>query len=84
MLIVHWPSLRQFHPLTQAAARSVASDEEIQVSLAASSTTVPSRDYPFAIYQWQLLGLKEDSILVPVLADEDASNAFMELLAHRN
>lgn len=69
------------HPLTQTAARAIAADEEVQVTLAATSTSVQPGDYPFAIYQWQLLGLKEDSMLVPVLADEDAAGAFMDLLA---
>ncbi len=68
------------HPLTQAAARARASDEEIHVSLAAPASGLPAGAHPFAIYQWQLVGLKEDAILVPVVADADVARAFMELL----
>ncbi|HEX4407389.1 MAG TPA: helicase-related protein [Xanthobacteraceae bacterium] len=69
------------HPLTQAAARGVAGDEEIHVALTASLPGLPSGEYPFAIYQWQLSGLKEDAMLVPVVADRDVAHAFMDLLA---
>jgi ATP-dependent helicase HepA len=69
------------HPLTQAAARGVAADEEIHVALAADALELPPGDHAFAIYQWQLSGLKEDAMLVPVVADEDVRRAFMDLLA---
>lgn len=69
------------HPLTQAAARGVAGDEEIHVALAASLPSLSPGDYPFAIYQWQLSGLKEDAMLVPVVADREVAHAFMDLLA---
>src|SRR5665213_1948550 len=69
------------HPLTQAAARAVAADEEIQVMLAASAPGMPPGDHPFAIYQWELSGLKEDAMLVPVVADEEMARAFTDVLA---
>jgi superfamily II DNA or RNA helicase len=68
------------HPLTQAAARALAGDEEVHVSLAAPASGLRAGAHPFAIYQWQLVGLKEDAILVPVVADPDVSHAFMDLL----
>ncbi len=68
------------HPLTQAAARALASDDEVHVSLAANTPGLPSGAHPFAIYQWQLVGLKEDAILVPVVADPDVARALMDLL----
>ena len=61
------------HPLTQAAARALASDEESHVSLAAPAPGLSPGAYPFAIYQWQLVGLKEDAILVPVVADPEVA-----------
>ena len=70
------------HPLTQAAARGVAADEEIHVALAAASSGLPPGDHPFAIYQWELSGLREDAMLVPVVADQDVAHAFMDLLAN--
>ncbi len=69
------------HPLTQAAARAVAADEEVHVSLMASTSGLPPGDHAFAIYQWQLSGLKEDSMLVPVVADREVASAFMDILA---
>jgi ATP-dependent helicase HepA len=69
------------HPLTQAAARGVAGDEEIHVALAASLPGLVPGEYPFAIYQWQLSGLKEDAMVVPVVADPEVAQAFMEVLA---
>jgi superfamily II DNA or RNA helicase len=69
------------HPLTQAAARGVAADEELHVTLAASLPALAPGEYPFAIYQWQLSGLKEDAMLVPVVADPEVARAFMDILA---
>jgi ATP-dependent helicase HepA len=68
------------HPLTQAAARALAGDEEVNVSLAVHAPDLQPGPYPFAIYQWQLVGLKEDAILVPVVADPGVARAFMDLL----
>ena len=68
------------HPLTQAAARALASDDEVHVSLAALAPGLPPGAHPFAIYQWQLVGLKEDAILVPVVADPEVARAFTDLL----
>jgi hypothetical protein len=68
------------HPLTQAAARALAGDEEIHVSLVVPASGLPAGTHPFAIYQWQLVGLKEDAILVPVVADPEVAPAFMDLL----
>lgn len=68
------------HPLVQAAARLLASDEEVHVSLATKASGVRPGIYPFAIYQWQLVGLKEDAVLVPVVAEPDVARMIMELL----
>jgi hypothetical protein len=68
------------HPLTQAAARTLAGTEEVHVSLTARRSDLPPGIHPFAIYQWQLVGLKEDAILVPVVADLEVARAFMDLL----
>ena len=65
------------HPLTQAAARSFARDEEIVVTLRVTDAGLPTGDHPFAIYQWQMRGLKEDAMLVPVVEDQALAAAFM-------
>ena len=68
------------HPLTQAAARAVAGDEEVHVSLVVQAPGLPAGAHPFAIYRWQLVGLKDDAMLVPVVTDADVARALMELL----
>lgn len=67
------------HPLTQAAARSFARDEEVMVTLRVNDPTLPVGDHPFAIYQWQMRGLREDAMLVPVVEDPAVAAAFMDI-----
>jgi ATP-dependent helicase HepA len=69
------------HPLVQSAARAVGSDEQVRVGLVVESSTLPPGEHPFAMYQWTLSGLKEDSMLVPVVADEDVRRDFAEVLS---
>lgn len=69
------------HPLTQAAARSFARDEEIQVTLKVNDPMLPVGDHPFAIYQWQMRGLREDAMLVSVVEDPIVSAAFTDIFA---
>lgn len=69
------------HPLTQAAARSFAGDKEIQVALKVSDPALPAGDHPFAIYQWQMRGLREDAMLVSVVEDPAVGAVFMDIFA---
>ncbi|MGH6781346.1 MAG: helicase-related protein [Sphingomonadaceae bacterium] len=70
------------HPLTQAAAAMFAADEEVSVALKVRDTTAPAGAHPFAIYQWTFNGLKEDALLVPVVAVPEIASRFMELLVN--
>ncbi|EZP83098.1 Helicase [Novosphingobium resinovorum] len=67
------------HPLTQAAARSFAGDDEIVVTLRVNDPELPAGDHPFAIYQWQMRGLREDAMLVPVVEDPRVASAFLDI-----
>lgn len=67
------------HPLTQAAARSFAGDEEVVVALRVADPSLPAGDHAFAIYQWQMRGLREDAMLVPVVEDPAVVAAFMDI-----
>lgn len=67
------------HPLTQAAARAFAGDEEVVVTLRVSDPALPAGDHPFAIYQWQLRGLREDAMLVPIVEDPVVAASFMDV-----
>lgn len=69
------------HPLTQAAARAFARDEEVTVTLRVNDPSLPVGDHPFAIYQWQMRGLREDAMLVPVVEDAVVGAAFMDIFA---
>lgn len=68
------------HPLVQAAAREISNDDDISVALSISDSGHPPGSYPFAIYQWQFSGLKEDAVLVPVLAESALAHDFMRLV----
>lgn len=69
------------HPLVQAAARALKTDDEVQIALVVEEPSLPPGEHPFAIYQWTLSGLKEDSMLIPVVADKVVQRAFIDLLA---
>lgn len=69
------------HPLTQAAARAFARDEEVMVTLRVNDPSLPVGDHPFAIYQWQMRGLREDAMLVPVVEEATVGAAFMDIFA---
>jgi hypothetical protein len=69
------------HPLARAAAQELGGEEEVQVALTVSGTSHLPGSYPFAVYQWQLSGLKEDALLVPVVADEGMTRDLMRLTA---
>ena len=69
------------HPLTQAAAGLLASNEEVHAALAVAAPDIQTGRHPFAIYQWTLHGLKEDALLVPVVADDEVRRRLMDLLA---
>ena len=69
------------HPLAQAAAQAFAGEEEVVATLAASAQGFRPDAYPFAIYLWQISGLRDDAMLVPVVADDELGRSFMEVLA---
>jgi len=70
------------HPLTQAAARAFAGDDEIVVTLRVTNPALPKGDHMFAIYQWQMRGLREDTMLVPVVEDPVVAAAFMDIFVN--
>ena len=52
----------------------------VQVSLIASTETVPPSEYPFALYQWRNVGVRSDETLVAVTSDPKLDGAVMSLL----
>ena len=69
------------HPLARAAARELGGEDDVQVALLVSGSGHALGRHPFAIYQWQLTGLKEDALLVPVVTDETIGRDLMRLMA---
>ncbi|MEI7733298.1 MAG: helicase-related protein [Verrucomicrobiota bacterium] len=68
------------HPLLRQAARFLQLDESASVSLFVQSSAVPPGNYPFALYRWQMHGVKRDEILVPVVSAPAVEDALLNLL----
>ena len=76
--------LNVLHPLVRQAARFHERHEAVQVSLVASSETIPPGKYPFALYQWRKIGILSDDNLVAVATDPRLDDAMMPLLENAN
>ena len=70
------------HPLAVQAARAVGStsDGTPLVGIRVATDTVPPGDYPFAIYQWQYHGIRDDVEFRPVTTDPALTGGFLRLL----
>lgn len=68
------------HPLVKQAANFLDSSKRIVTKLKVVSDEVPEGEYGFAIYQWQLHGIKEDMILKPVTTSQAVTNIISGLL----
>lgn len=68
------------HPLARQAAHTIEPATPVQCNLRVSSTlAVPGR-YPYAIYRWRELGLREDFAFQPVCLTPALNDNFLELL----
>ncbi len=72
--------LNVLHPLVRQAAQRLERSEAVQVSLVASSETIPPGEYPFAVYQWRKVGIRSDDTLVAVASDPKLDGAILSLL----
>jgi superfamily II DNA or RNA helicase len=68
------------HPLVKQAAISFDTNNRVFTSLKVTSNEVPSGRYKFAIYRWQIYGIREDLILRPVASSEDVTAHLNDLL----
>lgn len=68
------------HPFARQAAKSLDSSATLSCSVSATSSTVTPGRYPFAIYRWKILGVKESFAFQPVCESEEHSRAILELL----
>lgn len=72
------------HPLAVQAARTLGatSNEALLVGMRVATDVVPPGDYPFAIYQWQYHGIRNDVEFRPVTNEPSLTEAFLRLLPH--
>lgn len=68
------------HPLARQAARQFEPVGVVNSAIVAASSVVAPGRYPYAIYRWRTLGLKEDFVFHPVTLDPSLSQHFLELL----
>jgi len=68
------------HPLAVQAAQVLRGHGEEYTAFRVRTTALPTGTYPFAIYQWQLRGIRPDVRFQPVCQTRAATDAFMDLL----
>jgi hypothetical protein len=68
------------HPWVRQAARSCEDNQRLMTAFRAKDNSIAPGEYPFAIYQWQFQGIREDLILQPVCQHEDIAQHFFRLL----
>jgi len=72
--------LAPFHPLVRQAAHHFEINENVIVKLLASSNDIKSGDYPFAIYRWKYLGVRENQIFKTITRKDISIDNFELLL----
>jgi hypothetical protein len=68
------------HPLARQAAKKSEPLATLACAVSAKSTIVASGRYPFAIYRWKVMGVRESFAFQPVCESEEHSKALLELL----
>lgn len=68
------------HPLARQAARVLEPTSPLFCNLTVNAEDLPAGRYPFAIYRWRKLGLREDFTFQPVCATPDIAARLLELL----
>jgi ATP-dependent helicase HepA len=68
------------HPLARQAAQAIEPAEPMICEMSVSSTEIPPGRYPYAVYRWRKLGLKEDFTFQPVCTEPALSGAMLQLM----
>ena len=58
------------HPLVKQAAAVLNTEQEVVTTLKVRTNKVPPGRYEFAIYQWRLLGIRENLVLKPIASSD--------------
>lgn len=68
------------HPLVEKAARFLQEKKAAYASIVVTSSDIPEGKYCFALYRWNMLGVKPDDALVAVALDLVVENNLLTLL----
>ena len=68
------------HPLAIQASRAMTTDTAITTTFRVQNSTLPPGNYPFAIYHWRKIGIRDDVTFQPVIDHPEASSMFLQLL----
>lgn len=68
------------HPLAKQAAHALEPTGSLSCDLWLESRDVPPGRYPYAIYRWRKLGLKEDFTFQPICAQPESVPNMLQLL----
>jgi len=72
--------LTPVHPLVKQAAIALDSNEASISHLEVNSNEIPVGIYPFAVFQWELIGIRKDLEIVAVANDLSVDGNLLELL----
>ncbi|QDT24352.1 DEAD/DEAH box helicase [Gimesia chilikensis] len=72
--------LSPVHPLTRQAAFSFDTHTDPEIHLSVTDNRFTEGVYPFAIYQWDFIGLRHDLELIVISDNESISSHFFELM----
>ncbi len=68
------------HPLAQQAASLAQGAPPFRTAFRVDDDDIQAGIYPFVIYDWQVRGIRDDSLLQPVCADPVLTRRFLTLL----
>ena len=72
--------LTPVHPLMRQAAKALDARGNAEVHLTMCELSLPKGVHPFAVFQWELIGLRRDLNIVAVALDEVINSKLLELL----
>ena len=75
---IHFISL--LHPLARQATRHISQIQTGKIALKATTTIVPSGNYPFAVYQWEVSGTKTFAQLQVIAKDKIMEDHLLDLI----
>ncbi|MEZ5941141.1 MAG: helicase-related protein [Planctomycetaceae bacterium] len=72
--------LTPIHPMVRQAAKALDCSESVEIHLSIRSENLPVGVHPFAVFQWEMTGLRRDLNLVAVALDDSVDKQLLSLL----